>query len=388
MVDSLWLLLLPLAAGSGWWAAKRDQKRQTKTGKYDLPSAYFEGLNFLLNEQPDKAIEVFLKVLEIDSETVEMHLALGNLFRRRGEIERATRIHQNLIARPNLNKLQREQALFELGQDYFKAGLLDRAESLFIELLEVDHHSEQAFVHLLQIYEQEKEWEKGIAVARRLARASGRDLTKIIAQYYCELAEASLNEEKAGHGRRYVELALKEDKNCVRASMQLGDIEAASGDHKKALKIWEKIEDSNPGYMGEVVEVIADCYRQFNEEAGLKEFLTKALEKHNNTKLVMVLVDILEKQEGNKSAELFLANWVRQYPSVQALHRLIKLKMDYSEEKFKLDLSVLEGMMEKIIEKELGYECKQCGFYGKSLHWQCPGCRGWNTIEPIFGAYN
>ena len=157
MVDTLWLLLLPLAAGSGWWAAKRDQKRQKKTGRYDLPSAYFKGLNFLLNEQPDKAIEVFLKVLEIDSETVEMHLALGSLFRRRGEIERATRIHKNLIARPNLNKLQREQALFELGQDYFKAGLLDRAESLFLELLEVDQHSEQAFVHLLQIYEQEKE---------------------------------------------------------------------------------------------------------------------------------------------------------------------------------------------------------------------------------------
>jgi len=387
MVDSLWLLLLPLAAGSGWWAAKRDQQRRKKVGRYDLPSAYFKGLNFLLNEQPDKAIEVFLKVLEIDNETVEMHLALGNLFRRRGEIERATLIHQNLIARPNLNKPQREQALFELGQDYFKAGLLDRAESLFIELLEVDQHSEQAFVHLLQIYEQEKEWENGIDVARRLAQSSGKDLTKIISQYYCELADASLNDEEFDEARKYVQLALKEDKDCVRASIQLGDIEVAAGDYKKALKIWKTIEDANPGYMGEVVDVIAECYRQFDEEAGLKAYLTKALERNNNTKVVMLLVDILERQEGNKSAEQFLANWVREYPSIQALHRLIRLKMDHSDDKFREDLSVLEGMMEKIMEKELGYECKQCGFYGKSLHWQCPGCRGWNTIEPILSVY-
>ena len=157
--DLLWLLL-PLAAASGWLAARFEYRRNAAK-QLDLPSAYFQGLNFLLNEQPDKAIEIFIRVLEVNSDTVETHLALGNLFRRRGEVERAIRVHQNLIARPTLGKEQRSQALLEPGQDYFKAGLFDRAENLFLELAEIRAHSEQALALLRHIYQQEKEWEKG-----------------------------------------------------------------------------------------------------------------------------------------------------------------------------------------------------------------------------------
>ncbi|HSH40689.1 MAG TPA: tetratricopeptide repeat protein, partial [Arenicellales bacterium] len=173
MFDAAWLLLLlPAAAGTGWYLGRREQK---SAPAINLPSAYFQGLNFLLNEQPDKAIEVFLKVLEVDSETVEMHLALGNLFRRRGEIERATRIHQNLIARPNLEEHHRLQALFQLAQDYLRAGLLDRAESLLLELSDVDRHAESALRLLKDIYEQESEWEKAVDVLRRLEKIQGTD---------------------------------------------------------------------------------------------------------------------------------------------------------------------------------------------------------------------
>src|SRR5436190_18436361 len=183
--DLLWLLL-PLAFLSGWFAARLEARRQAGRS-FDLPSAYFKGLNFLLNEQPDKAIEIFIQVLEVNSETVETHLALGNLFRRRGEVERAIRIHQNLIARPTLNREQRTYALLELGQDYFKAGLFDRAENLFLELAEVRAHSEQALRLLLNIYQQEKEWDKAIQTGRRFARVSGKRMDDVIAQYYCEL---------------------------------------------------------------------------------------------------------------------------------------------------------------------------------------------------------
>jgi lipopolysaccharide biosynthesis regulator YciM len=185
--DLLWLLL-PLAAASGWLAARFEQKRHARQS-FDLPSAYFKGLNFLLNEQPDKAIEVFMRVLEVNSDTVETHLALGNLFRRRGEVERAIRIHQNLIARPTLDKEQRSHALLELGQDYLKAGLFDRAENLFLELAEIRAHSEQALKLLLHIYQQEKEWEKAISITRKLARVSGKNLDEMIAHFYCELAD-------------------------------------------------------------------------------------------------------------------------------------------------------------------------------------------------------
>ena len=176
----LWLLL-PLAAASGWLGARIEQKRRARRNAFDLPSAYFKGLNFLLNEQPDKAIEVFTQVLEVNSETVETHLALGNLFRRRGEVERAIRIHQNLIARPTLDREQRSHALLELGQDYLKAGLFDRAENLFLELAEIRLHSEQALRLLLRIYQQEKEWGKAISSARKLARLSGENMNSVIA---------------------------------------------------------------------------------------------------------------------------------------------------------------------------------------------------------------
>src|SRR5713101_7419737 len=190
--DLLWLLL-PLAAGSGWLVARFDQKRHAAAR--DLPSAYFKGLNFLLNEQPDKAIEIFIQVLEVNSETVETHLALGNLFRRRGEVERAIRIHQNLIARPTLDREQRTYALLELAQDYFKAGLFDRAENLFLELAEIRAHSEQALRLLLSIYQQEKEWDKAIQTGRRLARVAGKSMDGVIAQYYCEQAEQAVGKK-------------------------------------------------------------------------------------------------------------------------------------------------------------------------------------------------
>ncbi|MCK5360007.1 MAG: lipopolysaccharide assembly protein LapB, partial [Gammaproteobacteria bacterium] len=164
MLDPVWLLLLlPLAAISGWIASRQDERIRSRKCGADIPSDYFKGLNLLLNEQPDKAIEVFIKVLEVDSETVETHLMLGNLFRRRGEIERATRIHQNLIARPKLDRYQCSQALFELAQDYLKAGLLDRAENLLLEYAEVEKDPEPALRQLLYVYQQEKEWDQAIA---------------------------------------------------------------------------------------------------------------------------------------------------------------------------------------------------------------------------------
>ena len=189
--DLLWLLplLLPLAAVSGWYAARREQSGRERARGLGLSSDYFRGINFLLNEQPDKAIEVFVRMFEFNSETVETHLALGSLFRRRGEVERAIRIHQNLIARPSLDKAQRAQALCELALDYQGAGLLDRAENLFLELAEIPAHAEQALRSLMHIYEQEKDWDKALAVGRRLARIANGRVTPVLAQYCCELAE-------------------------------------------------------------------------------------------------------------------------------------------------------------------------------------------------------
>src|SRR5918912_3171483 len=185
-----WLLGFPLFFAFGWLAARIDIKQLLSESR-SLPLSYFKGLNFLLNEQPDKAIEAFIEVVKVDPQTIELHFALGNLFRRRGEIERAIRMHQNLVERPDLREDQKRAALFELAQDYLKAGLLDRAEELFAKL-ENTPHAEAALKFLLEIYQQEKEWQKAIAVAEKLEAVTGRSHQKEIANFYCELASIEL----------------------------------------------------------------------------------------------------------------------------------------------------------------------------------------------------
>ena len=187
------IILLPIAAASGWLVARRGYEKREQKPLQDCSPAYFKCLNYLLNEQPDKAIDVFIKLLEVDSDTVETHMALGNLFRRRGEVERAIRIHQNLIARPSLSRQQRAQALLELGQDYMRAGLFDRAENLFVELAETKLYNKQALTNLLEIYQQEKDWAKAVAIGRRLSRQN-RELRPQLAHFECELAAQALQQ--------------------------------------------------------------------------------------------------------------------------------------------------------------------------------------------------
>ena len=379
--DLLWLLL-PLAAASGWLAARLEQKRHARQS-LDLPSAYFKGLNFLLNEQPDKAIEVFIQVLEVNSDTVETHLALGNLFRRRGEVERAIRVHQNLIARPALDKEQRSHALLELGQDYLKAGLLDRAESLFLELSEIRAHSEQALKLLLHIYQQEKEWEKAIAIMRKLSRLSGKKLDDVIAQYYCELADHAYARKDYSTTRDFLTQAFVADGNCVRASMLLGDLEAQQGKYREAIHAWRKIEHQDVHYLGEVAGRIAEGFRKLDDDQGLHDYFQAALQRHGGVALALTFSDIIRNREGVEAAEKFVVAWLRRRPNVHGLHQLLELNLAEANGPARDDLILLRGIIEELRAQHLGYACGQCGFKGKSLHWICPGCNRWNTIKPV-----
>jgi lipopolysaccharide biosynthesis regulator YciM len=379
--DLLWLLL-PLAAASGWLAARLEQKRRARQS-FDLPSAYFKGLNFLLNEQPDKAIEVFIRVLEVNSDTVETHLALGNLFRRRGEVERAIRIHQNLIARPTLDREQRSLALLELGQDYLKAGLLDRAENLFLELAEIRAHSEQALKLLLHIYQQEKEWEKAIAVVHKLARVSGRNMSSMIAQFYCELAELDYTHHNHASARERLKLALAADDKCVRASILLGDIDAREGNYREAIGHWQRIEQQDIHYIGEVAERIAEGFRRMDNEQGLYDYFEVSLRRHGGVSLALTFADVINSREGAEAAEKFIVEWLRRTPNVHGLHKLLELNLVKAKDSARNDLLMLKGIIEELRTQHLGYACGECGFKGKSLHWLCPGCNHWNTIKPV-----
>jgi lipopolysaccharide assembly protein B len=382
--DLIWFvpLVLLLAVMSGYWAGRLDAKRQNAKS-LDLPSAYFKGLNFLLNEQPDKAIEIFIQVLEVNSDTVETHLALGNLFRRRGEVERAIRIHQNLIARPTLDREQRTQALLELAQDYFKAGLFDRAENLFLELAEIRAHSEQALRLLLSIYQQEREWEKAIQTSRKLVRVSGKNMDRVIAQYYCEMAEQAFAKKNYGAAREHLNQALTTDDRCVRASILLGDVEAKENRYREAIAAWQRVEEQDAHYFSEVAGRIAEGYRQLDDEQGLYEFFNDALNRHAGVSLALTFADIIKRRDGAKAAEKFIVDSLRRHPNVHGLHQLLELNLEQAGGAAKRDLMLLKGIIEELREQHRGYACQQCGFKGRTLHWLCPGCNHWNTVKPL-----
>src|SRR3990167_1046957 len=188
-MKATWVLLYLISILIAWALGYFMRLKEMPGRKFMLPRDYLVGLNFLLNEETDKAVDVFIKMLEVDSDTVETHLAVGKLFRRRGEVDRAIRIHQNLIARPQLEKNYREQSLFELGQDYLSAGMLDRAERVFLELVNAKSHAAQALKILIDIYQQERDWLNAIDMAERYESATRQNMQPVIAHYYCELAD-------------------------------------------------------------------------------------------------------------------------------------------------------------------------------------------------------
>lgn len=383
LLESLFLLL-PIAAMSGWYIGRRGQAPKP-TQQQRIPSDYLKGMNYLLNEQPDKAIDTFINMLDVDSNTVETHLALGSLFRRRGEVDRAIRIHQNLIARPTLNKQERAQALFELGQDYMRAGLFDRAETLLSELTDNQLHSRSALQLLLDIYQQEKDWSNAIQVARKLESHMGKNLGPSIAQFHCELAEQTRQQGEPLRALRMLKKALNEDRNCVRASLVEAEIELAAGDAKSAIRAAQRVEQQDPDYLSEVLPVLRTAYRVLDREDELKRYLVSILSKVQNTSVALEIAQIIGEAEGEASAEAYITGFLKETPSVRGIDKLIDLNMAHVNESVRNKLQVLKEVTSGILKNKPMYQCNHCGFNGKTLHWQCPSCKHWNTVKPIQG---
>jgi lipopolysaccharide biosynthesis regulator YciM len=382
---SMWWFLISLAAlFCAWYLGYRGREENNMlTQKFNLPRDYLVGLNYLLNEEPDKAVDIFIKMLEVDSSTVETHLALGKLFRRRGEVDRAIRIHQNLIARPQLDKTYREQSLFELGQDYLSAGVLDRAERIFSEAVGMKEYSIPALRALLDIYQQEKAWENAIQTANKLGVATRNTMQPIIAHYHCELAEACLLKREDEQAHQALKNALDADPQCVRASLLLANLDMRGGDYKSALRNLKRIKDQDPNYLSEAIDALASCYEKLNEEEKLVSYLMRVLEEYPKIPVVLILSERIRQWKGDKVAAKFVADYLRRYPSLSGLHLFINLYVSSTEGRARQDLLILQGLTNKLLADKPEYQCVSCGFSGKSLHWQCPGCKQWSSVKPV-----
>jgi lipopolysaccharide biosynthesis regulator YciM len=381
-------LLIPAAFLSGWWTARRASVRRSGVQVSELSSDYFRGLNYLLNEEQDKAIEVFLKLAEYNRDTVETHLALGNLFRRRGEVDRAIRLHQHLVSRPGLSEGMKTVALLELGEDYMRAGLLDRAEALFSDLVAMNAHAPSALRHLIAIYQHERDWHKAIEHARRLETMTGEEEATTIAQFYCELAEQSRQHGARAEARDYLQQAFASQPDCVRAFMLTGRLHAEEGQHAEAVDAYERAVEADIAFVPEILPPLLDSYARSGQMARAERFLRDILSRYHGISPVLALTHLYQQRDGEKPAIDFLTSQLRQRPSVRGLMALIDATMDKIEGEARENFLILRDLTRKLLEGQAMYRCSHCGFGTKAHHWQCPSCKGWSTIRPIHGVAN
>jgi lipopolysaccharide biosynthesis regulator YciM len=386
LMINLWPLLLPAAAWSGWWMASRSRKESNRSLPNRFSREYVVGLNYLLNEQSDKAVDLFIRLLEVDSDTVETHLALGSLFRRRGEVDRAIRVHQNLIARPELSLLQRKEALMALGQDYMSAGVFDRAERIFLEIAALGGEGDSRSLHgLLAIYQQEKSWEKALEIVQKLELSTGTNFHHQAAHYYCEMAEKALTANALDKAIHYINQAIQMDPDSVRASLMHANLEMKEGRYKQAIRSLKRVPQQDAEFLSEIVEPLVICHQSLDLMPECIHYLEETLITHPRASVIFVIANYLRKNKNMETAIDFVADKLREYPSIRGLNGLICWHLESAHGKVGEKLQMLYDITSKFLDNKPVYRCRHCGFGGKLLYWHCPSCKHWGTTKPVHG---
>lgn len=375
-LDPLLLGLLLVAAALGYLVARLTARRPVERRDRGVHPDYLKGLNYLLNDETDRAIDVFVRMVEVDSETVETHFALGSLFRRRGEVDRAIRIHQNLIARPNLPRLERQQALFELGEDYMRAGLQDRAENLFRELVDTPRYRRRALEQLASIYEQQKDWEQAIQIRRRLQVIKGADERRVIAHYLCEQAELAGNARDAKSMRQLVRKALQQDKASSRAQLLQAGVDEAEGDARAAAKAYRRLLAQDPGLAVIVLPSLRRVLPAEEREHELAAAIQAVVAAGGPAARADIVLALVADQDLESPAVLdtFRA-WVDSEPAFTGVLRLVG-DGDGEDQR-------LLGAVRSLLAGRPLYRCTECGFPGHVHYWLCPSCQRWDSTRPV-----
>jgi lipopolysaccharide biosynthesis regulator YciM len=385
-----WLGVIPLFFALGWFASRIDTRSQVRESAH-LPDAYFKGLNFLLNEQPDKAVDAFVDVVKLDPETVELHFALGNLFRRRGETDRAIRVHQSLLSRADLQPAQREHALFELGADFLRAGLLDRAEEAF-NGLEKSGYGSAALQHRLDIAQMVRDWPRAIELAERLQRDAGADRRRLIAHLHCELAEQALSDKgleppvRRTTAREQIDLALESDRLHPRPWLMRGEVAFDADDYQSAITAWTELARISPSHLA----LIGERWLQAHDRIGRSDVglvrLESALGDHPPVDALRAIALSRASRDGLPAAIAWLRDSLVQSPSLLGLEQLLDLRKRAQAESGLTDDPGDNGLTATLIERQTArlarFVCTHCGFKARRFYWQCPGCNDWDSYPP------
>lgn len=375
------LALIPVVIAFLWllFRSKKNHQQQQST----LSSEYFKGLNYLLNDEQGKALDIFVKLVESNWDTIDMPFTLGKIYRKNGEMDKAIKIHQGLIARPSLPEHYRSKILLELGYDYLGAGWFDRAEGLFKEVLIQDKESKEARHNLILIYQQEKDWFKAIDIAVDLFDENPEVVGPMVAHYYCELAELSKAKGDVTQLETYASKALGYDASCVRASMLLAEQAKATGNYDEAIKLFESIEKQDADSMLLVIDSLVECYQNLALQDKLYDYLLALQDRHKNLFLQDVIANVIEKIEGKQKAIEYLSDKIKVQPSLAGLQNLIAYKQQKEEENDTDEIcNGLTAAITIMKNDSAEYRCQKCGFSTNTHYWLCPGCNHWGKVKP------
>ncbi len=384
MIEALWLLL-PVAAASGWLSAKRSGGSAVESDP-EAPSDYYQGISFLLNHEEDKAIDVFLRVVEIDDDTAETHLALGSLFRQRGEVQRAIRLHKDICDRVDLRKKKRDEARLELARDYFAAGLYDWAERNFCQLIDEKVFIGPCYEGLISIYERGQEWNRAIEAAHQSQNLSGSLHGAKIAHYHCEVATQALLQGEVETAEAELNAAFADDVSCVRAWIMRAQLFQTRGDHRAAVRDYEKAISLDDEIVPEVARPLMESLSASGDEGALRAYIAKLRTKSNSYTMISTASGVLESLEDPRSARRFFKDQLLRRPSLQGLQHWARMEMEGSSAASRKQISVIVTMLDRVMENRPSHACRICNFKGRQLHWQCPGCHNWDSIRPILGV--
>ncbi|HDG7877300.1 TPA: lipopolysaccharide assembly protein LapB [Klebsiella quasipneumoniae] len=382
----LLFLLLPVAAAYGWYMGRRSAQQSKQDDASRLSRDYVAGVNFLLSNQQDKAVDLFLDMLKEDTGTVEAHLTLGNLFRSRGEVDRAIRIHQSLMESASLTYDQRLLAVQQLGRDYMAAGLYDRAEDMFKQLVDETDFRLGALQQLLQIYQATSDWQSAIEVAERLVKLGKEKHRGEIANFWCELALQQMAANDLDKAMALLKKGAAADRNSARVSIMMGRVWMEKGDYAKAVESLERVIDQDKELVGETLEMLQTCYQQLGKADEWEVFLRRCVEENAGATAELMLAQILEQREGVEAAQNYVTRQLERHPTMRVFHKLMDYHLNEAEEgRAKESLGVLRNMVGEQVRSKPRYRCQKCGFTAHTLYWHCPSCCSWATIKPIRG---
>ena len=382
----LLFLLLPIAMGYGWFMGRNSIKQKDQSAKQDLSIKYSTGLNYLLSNQQDKAIDYLLEALRVEDDTVEAHFAMANLFRRRGELDRALKVHEFLVRQTHLPAHDKQQAVFELGKDFLSAGLYDRAEKMFTKVLKSKTYGLKALTYLLQIFQSTKDWQQGIILKKVIVKTKDKRLLHTLANFYCELATIALEKDEFIEVLELLENALAYDAASCRANWLMAQVYENHQQYREASQCYRDIYQQDKEFFPDVIERMHNCYLHQDIEDEFYSFIRKVYEETGSSSALLKYLTHLESKYGIHKAKEFLLSALKRRPTIRGFKHFVKMQMAESDvDNNGEGLDVIKELISAYINMRPRYTCHTCGFNSSTHYWSCPSCHGWEQLKPVRG---